>query len=98
MMTVRDASFQFVCGQSRKSVAEVSEAGAVLVQSFGELFNQAKRDVQRREEYPVSAHQRLFMTFLALRGTNPFRTSQSFFVNAEFCPCYPRWAESTCVW
>ena len=40
-------------------MAQVREANTILVQGFGELFNQAKFDVQWWKEYLVSAHQRI---------------------------------------
>ena len=40
----------------KKSVTQVSEAATILVQSFGELFDQAELDVQRWEEYPIFVH------------------------------------------
>ena len=45
--------------QSWKSVAEISEAATILVQSLGGLSHKAENDVQRWEEYPVSVHQRV---------------------------------------
>lgn len=40
-------------------MAEVREATTIFVQGFGELFNQAKIDVQGWQEYFVSVHQRI---------------------------------------
>ena len=40
-------------------MAQVREAGIILVQGFGELFNQAKFDGQRWKEYFISVHQRI---------------------------------------
>lgn len=40
-------------------MAQISEAATILVYSFGELFNQAKLDEQRWEEYLVSVNQRI---------------------------------------
>ena len=57
--TVKDASFQLFHGHSWKSMAQLSKAATILVQSYGELLDQTKLDVQRLEEYPVSVHQRV---------------------------------------
>ena len=40
-------------------MAQVREAATILVQSFGELFNQAKLDVQRWKGYLASVYQRI---------------------------------------
>ena len=40
-------------------MAQVSEAATILVQSFGELLDQTKLDVQKWEEHPVFVHQRV---------------------------------------
>ena len=40
-------------------MAQLIEAATILVQGFGELFNQAKLDVQRWKECFVSVHQRI---------------------------------------
>ena len=40
-------------------MAQVREAATILDQGFGEVFDQAKRDVQQSKEYFVSVHQRI---------------------------------------
>ena len=40
-------------------MAQVREAATILVQGFGELFNQAELDEQRWKEYFVSVYQRI---------------------------------------
>ena len=40
-------------------MAQVREAATILDQGFGEVFDQAKRDVQRWKKYFVSGHQKI---------------------------------------
>ena len=61
-------------------MAQVGKAATILVQGFGELFNQAKPDVQRWKEYLVSVHQRIVDDFMDLPGTISSRAGQSFLV------------------
>lgn len=47
MRTIEDTSFQLLNGQSWKSLAQVSEASIISVQSSDELFHEAKIDAHR---------------------------------------------------
>lgn len=59
LRTVKDASFHLLHCQSWKSLTKGSEAAAILVHSFGELFDQAEPDAPRREEHPASVPRRV---------------------------------------
>ena len=61
-------------------MAQVGKAATIFVQGFGELFNQAKPDVQRWKEYFVFVHQRIVDDVMDLPGTISSRSGQSFLV------------------
>ena len=61
-------------------MAQVGKAATILVQGFGELFNQAKPDVQGWKEYFVSVHQRIVDDVMDLPGPISSRAGQSFLV------------------
>ena len=70
-------------------MAQVGKAATILVHGFGELFNQAKPDVQRRKEYFVSVHQRIVDDVMDLPGTISSRASQSFLIVLRSVPTIP---------
>lgn len=72
LRTIKDASFQ-----SWNSLAQVREAATILVQSFGELLDQAEHDVQRWEEYPVSVHQSVVDDVTCKAAVPPAKASPS---------------------
>lgn len=83
-------------------MAQISEAATIyiyiyIVYSFGELFNQAKLDEQRWEEYLVSVDQRIVDDVPCKAPIPPAQASPSL-CNAEQCPYYHTCTESMGTW
>lgn len=99
LRTIKDASFQLLHHQSWKSLAQVSDAATILVQSFGELLNQAESDVHQWEKCPVLVHQRLIDN-VCYSARNQFLLNRSviFRVMLYSVPTYPTCIESMGTW
>ena len=76
-------------------MAQISEMPTILIQSFGELFDQTKFDVQRWEKYPVSVYQSVVNEVLC-SAIPPLHASPSS-CNAELCSYHPTCTKKTRV-